>query len=74
MKILKLLKKYIGEIFIIGGTGLFIYNIFDFSYEFRIGSLSLKCVKSCIKIVCYYYSYSTLSYITIGAMLIVLGI
>ncbi|MDP3934745.1 MAG: hypothetical protein Q8Q46_00760 [Candidatus Giovannonibacteria bacterium] len=53
------IKKYIGEIMIVMGSGLFSYNIFTFSS--RGGNY-------------YYYSPESLILISVGVMLVILGI
>lgn len=66
-KIIQKIKQNIGEIMVIIGSGIFVYNVFNFShcsYNF-IGKIS--DVK-------YYYSEMALACITIGGMLIVSGI
>ena len=73
-------KKYLGEILLIGGVGLFIYNIFNFSYKTTIGScfdLDLDifdCDTEPIQGVAYYYQADTILMISVGAMLIIIGI
>ena len=78
MKQLKIFtKKYSGEILLTGGAGLFIYNIFNFSYETQFGLFrSCHNTVSCepIQGVAYYYQSNTTLMISIGAMLIVAGI
>jgi len=73
-KIKNFIKRYLGEVMVIIGTRFFVYNILDFSYRARYG----LCVPtaSCKNIVgvAYYYTSNTLSMISIGAMLIVVGI
>lgn len=70
----KFIKKYLGEILLIGGIGLFIYNIFNFSYKTQSG-LCLR-LASCepIQGVAYYYRPDTLLMMSVGAMLIIIGI
>jgi hypothetical protein len=78
------IKKYLGEILTIIGTGLFSYNIFNFSYtggyggKWEKGTLSLPGLPSAgryeFNYVAYYYSPDALLLISIGAMLIVSGI
>jgi hypothetical protein len=69
------IKKYFGEIMTIIGSGLFSYNIFNFSY--RIYSKSdiprLPGIGE-FEGIAYYYSSNTLTLISTGIILIVLGI
>ena len=76
------IKRYSGEIILTGGIGLFIYSIFNFSYETTIGSClnldlnldSYNCDTEPIQGVAYYYQPDTILMISVGAMLIVIGI
>jgi len=76
-EIKKFLKTYLGELATIIGTGLFAYNVFDFSYitsvkgdsRYLFGNPSTPETG-----VAYYYSSDALIWITIGALLIVAGI
>ena len=76
----KFIKKYLGEISLTGGIGLFIYNIFNFSYETTTGSCFnididlFDCDTELIEGVAYYYQSDTITMISIGAMLIIIGI
>ena len=66
---IKNIKKYIGEIMIIIGSGLFSYNVFNFSHtrgEYYLG-LGAKGIV-------YYYSTNSLTLISLGVVLTVLGI
>jgi len=74
-KIKNLIKRYLGETMVITGTGLFVYNVFDFSYTASYGRCTLP-IFSCERIlgVGYYYPFNNLLSISIGAMLIVGGI
>ncbi len=78
-------KKYIGEIMTIIGTGIFTYNIFNFSYSGGYGGKYLgdyprfeSIVKNIgryeFNYVAYYYDSETLLLIALGAMLIVGGL
>lgn len=74
------LKKYIDEIMIMAGSGLFSYNVFNFSYRtFGKGgsllrpSLKMPGTKE-LEGIAYYYSSNSLILIFIGVMLIVSGI
>ena len=64
-KIINLAKKYLGEILITLGSGILAYNIFNFSHR---GS-GLRVSNPY-----YYYHSDTLLFITIGTILIVVGI
>lgn len=57
------IKKFVGEILLVGGVGLFSYNILGFSYHTsnRRGDY-------------YYYDSNTLLIIVVGAMLIAVGV
>jgi hypothetical protein len=68
------IKKYIGEIMIIAGSGLFSYNVFNFSYRTfgKGGLLKMPGIEELEGIA--YYSSNFLILISIGVMLIVGGI
>jgi len=69
------IKKYIGEIMVIVGSGLFSYNIFNFSYQtFGKGGLLKMPGTEELEGIAYYYSPNSLILISIGVMLIVCGI
>lgn len=68
------LKKYSGELLTIIGTGIFAYNVFNFSYKTRMGFSLSPLSNEPIQGVAYYYSNGTIVFITIGAILIVLGL
>lgn len=55
------IKKFIGEFILIGGVGLFVCGVFNFSYMGR-------------NFVVYYYDYGELLMITIGAILVTFGV
>ena len=57
------IKKFVGEILLIGGVGLFSYNILGFSYYTRNRGGDY-----------YYYDSNTLLIIAVGAMLIAVGV
>ncbi len=57
---IKFIKKYLGETILLIGTGLFVRNVFNFSYNTGMEY--------------YYYHSDILMGIYIGAMLIVAGI
>jgi hypothetical protein len=69
-------KKYVGEIMIIIGSGLFSYNLFNFSYKTygKGGLLALKYGASELEGIAYYYSSDSLTLISIGVILIISGI
>ena len=78
----KFTKKYLGEISLIGGIGLFIYGVFNFSYKIigpssmprlPLRGVSAKSFEPFQGIV-YYYQSDTILMISIGAMLIIIGI
>ncbi len=61
-KITVFIKKYLGELLTIIGIGVFSYNAFNFYHTFG-GSANY-----------YYYSEDVLMAISVGAMLIAIGI
>ena len=72
---IKKIKTYPGESLLVAGTGIFTYNIFDFSYTDRDGSTMLPEIGAReLGNVAYYYKEETLFLIAIGAMLIVSGL
>lgn len=71
-KINKFLKKYFGEILTVVGSGIFSYNVLNFSY--RTSSGGLLSFRTEIDGVAYYFSNNTLSWIAIGVMLVVGGV
>jgi len=76
-KIIRFIKKYFGETLVIVGSGLFIYNILNFSYEGkREGGLDLDLdLKSeLVSGVAYYYTQDTILIITFGIILMLIGI
>lgn len=83
-KIIKKLWQNIGEILIIVGSGIFIYNVFSFSYDVytptgkiqtgKIQTGRIGVEKELLRGVAYYYSSTTLKWITAGVILFVLGI
>ena len=68
------IKIYLGEMFLVGGVGLFIYNIFNFSYNARYGLCHLRVSCEPIQGVAYYYESDAMLMISVGAMLIIIGI
>jgi len=84
MKILEKIKKYLGGLILILGTGIFSYNIFNFSFKdstipaikMPSGLPSLPGFERGRELgnIAYYYTDNTLLFIAIGAMLIVAGI
>ena len=85
----KYLKNFLGEFLIILGTGLFFYNVFNFSHEgghggatSGAGGIRSEILKEVlgssngdgIEFVAYYYNQETLILITLGAVLAVTGI
>ena len=77
-QLIKFIKKYSGETMLVIGTGLFIYNIFNFSFKtiYKIALIRQEMAFLNYEIigVAYYYLSNTLMCISIGAMLIVAGI
>lgn len=73
-RIKKFIKKWLGEVIFIIGTGLFIYNIFNFSYITDKGLCRARLGCREIEGVVYYYNNDTLLLVSIGAMLIVAGV
>ena len=79
MKILRLIKNYIGEVMLVVGVGLFTYNVFDFSFsDSTRGLLTPSGLPSLggrdLGNVAYYYTETNLLLISAGAMLTVVGI
>lgn len=76
-KIIETIKNYLGELLVVGGVGVFVYNIFDFGYkkncypEHGLGALAGQCRDY---VSYYYYTETSLTLITIGAMVFVLGL
>ena len=75
----KIIKKNFGEIILITGTGVFFYNILNFSNKIqceRVGPRrkSSELIDNLDCVVEYYYNLGILLLISIGAMLIVSGI
>lgn len=60
-KILSFIKRYLGELLTIIGTGIFAYNAFNFYHTFD-------------SIIAYYYPDDVLAAISISVMLIILGV
>ena len=73
-KIITLIKKYLGEVMIIVGTGIFMYNIFNFSYLTTMGTCLPTVSCSRIQGVAYHYPSDILLLITIGSILMITGI
>jgi len=68
---IRFIKKYLGETILVIGTGLFVHNIFNFSYT---EARSMFGFGGGIGEVAYRYSSDVLMGISIGAMLIITGI
>lgn len=75
---MRFIKKYIGELILLIGVWLFVFNIFNFSYEAPRTKGVLpelpKLTSEIVDSVAYYYSDSIIVLIALGAVLIVLGI
>lgn len=72
----RLIKKYLGEIMITVGSGLFVYNVFSFSYTtFNkwAGGFQIAGTKREVGAL-YYYHNHTLLLLAFGTMLIIAGI
>ena len=69
-KVISFFKKYFAEFFILIGAGIFISNLSDFSHYGNPKGGGLGGVRE----VSYYYSDSTIFCITLGVVMIVLGI
>ncbi|MCX6722165.1 MAG: hypothetical protein NTY04_03165 [Candidatus Staskawiczbacteria bacterium] len=71
-------KKYPGESLLVLGVGIFVCNIFGFSYDTDIVSGSTSGIPNMgirtIQGVAYYYPTITAFLISIGAMMIVAGV
>jgi len=61
MKILNIIKKYIGQALFIIGSLLFVYNFFSFDWGTRYEKIS------------YYYPDDNIRLLTVGIFLILLG-
>lgn len=67
-KFLKFIKKYIGEVFVIAGGFMAIYNLLDFSHSsFRMGGIG-SSIKE------YYYTDEAQFMVAFGIALIIAGI
>ena len=64
----KFIKKNTGEIIILIGTGMFVYNIFSWDYNCR-GVIARFCEQRYLE-----YDDETKMFLTIGIVLLVLGI
>lgn len=84
-EIIGFIKKYLGELMVIFGTGIFSYNVFNFSYTGgfggeRIGGGRLRIPTEFytgryeFEYVAYYYTNETLLYVALGTMLIIRGV
>lgn len=74
-KSLKLFKNFFGEIILTIGTGIFFYNIFNFSNKIHYGKAGRIRSNELLEIaVAYHYNSDVLLLISIGVMLIVAGI
>lgn len=76
-KTFKFIQKYLSELMIIIGSGIFTYNVFNFSYKGMVGKSIADFFGPDVKViegVAYYYKDSTLLLITIGAILVITGI
>ena len=68
--IVSFLKKYLGEAMLVVGTGILVYNIFNFSVdEFALGRITEPTYTFA-----YHYPSDVLNLIAVGAMLVVAGI
>ena len=70
-KLIILLRKFIGEILTIIGSGVFTYNIFNFS---NAGDRDETVIRIMGGHIGYYYHDDTLKFIALGAMLIATGL
>lgn len=76
---LKLIRNYFGEISLVVGTGLFFYNIFNFSFsDSTRGGINIPGLPKLggreLGNVAYYYTEIGLLLISVSAILIVVGI
>lgn len=73
-KLNSIIKKYFGEVILIGGIGILFYNVFNFSHNayYQKGILLMKNRE--LEGIAYYYHSDTLLMIAIGVMLITTGI
>ena len=71
----KIIKRFLGELMVVLGTGIFSFNVFNFSYEgAREGGIRLPSLNGELKGVAYFYDKITLLLIAMGAILIISGI
>ena len=75
-QLIKFIKNHSGETILVIGTGLFIRNVFNFSYRTygKGGGLKIGIRMPELEGIAYYYTSNVLMGISIGAMLIVTGI
>lgn len=71
---MKKIKKYIGEILLLVGSFCATYNLFNFNVSRGCGSLSLNIGAECGNPVAYYYDETSIIFISISTMLIIIGI
>lgn len=85
---LKLIKKYLGELILVIGSGIFVYNVFNFSSlgetvwicENSYSSLTQTLAKICsseiekVAGVAYFYPNNVIKALVVGVVLIVIGI
>ncbi|OQA70799.1 MAG: hypothetical protein BWY34_00423 [Parcubacteria group bacterium ADurb.Bin247] len=71
------IKENLGELLTIIGVGLFVFNVFNFSYTtttgFGFSKFVFETAESNIEGVAYYYPMENLLLITLGSMLVVAG-
>lgn len=69
------IKKYVGEIFLLGGTFMVIYNILNFSYDRGCGILTKYGIENqCNNPVAYFYSDEIRLMLGFGVVLFITGI
>jgi len=76
-QLIRFITRYLGETMLIIGTGVFSYNIFNFSYKTydkSKGRLGRIFDTPELEAIAYYYSSNALMWISVGAMLIIAGI
>lgn len=76
MKVINFIKKYSGQLLILFGVGIFVYSVFNFSYETEIGYrlLPIPGDTEPIQGVAYFYADIVRIWVTIGAALTTIGI
>jgi len=70
------MKKYIGELLIIVGSGIFTYNVLSFSYTYKpasFGNPFLNLDNDLLPGIAYYYNTTSIVSITVAVMVVCVG-